>query len=358
MNITVAVADIARELGLLERIVGRKPTIPVLANVLIQANAGGLLLSATDLEIGLIGACAATVHEPGAVTLPAKKLVEIVRAQTNANIDLMRDKQGAVRFTSGGFNSRLQSLPAADFPRLPVMDGIETLTLPRAVVKTLIPQVRYAVSDKDQKYFLRGAMLVLHEGELLVAATDSSRIALSKAARDGAAAESVILPTKVLDELLALLSEQGTTDITFAHTERHLFFDLDGRLLISRQIDGKFPNYERIIPKQNEHVADIGREKFVTVMRRLILISPTVLLSLSPSTLDVSSSSADVGEGLESIAVTYDGPKIDIRFNGQYVLDFLGGSASETVRLALKDGASPALFSDGDYINVIMGMRV
>lgn len=358
MEITVKNVDISRELNLLEKVVGKKPTISVLANVLIQANAGGLLLSATDLEIGLVGACPADVKTPGAVTLPARKLMEIVRAQTGNELTLKEDTKGAVRFTSDKFSSRLQSLPAKDFPGIPSMEGHPSLTIPRKNLKDVIAQVRYAISEKDSRYYTKGAYVAFQENRLTLVATDSARLSIASMSREGPEREAILVPSKCIDELAALLSEQGDSDITFAQSERHLFFDLDARLLISRQVDGKFPAYEKIIPKDNKLQAQIDRQEFINVLRRLVIIDDVIELSLKAFTLDVTSASQEVGDGVERIVVDYDGPDQVMRFKGQYILDFLTAASGEKITMALRDAAAPALFIDGEFLNVVMGMRV
>lgn len=179
MQITVKSGDLGRELNLLEKIVGKKPTISVLGNVLLRAQGGGLLLSATDLEVGLIGACEAEIAVPGAVTLPAKKLMDLVRAQSDPRITLTEDTRGAVKFTSGKFVSRLQALPAADFPRMPPMEG-EQITLPRVALQRAIKQVRYAITDKDGRFFMKGALMELGAESLTLVATDSARLAFTR----------------------------------------------------------------------------------------------------------------------------------------------------------------------------------
>jgi len=357
MRITVKNADLARELALLEKIVGKKPTIPVLANVLMQANAGGLLMSATDLEVGLIGACMADVHEPGAVTLPAKKFMEIVRAQDGADLTLTTDTRGAVKFTSGKFLSRLQSLPAEDFPSLPSIDGHPSITIPRDQLKGAIAQTRFSISEKDQRYFLKGALLTLPADKLTIVSTDSKRISVTTIPRPGPEWESVLVPVEALDELDALLSEAGTDDITFARSDRHIFFDLDGRLLISRQVDGKFPAWERIIPKANEHVAQVERFPLISMLRRAILINEIINVSFDTNTIDISAASSDVGDGLESLPAVYAGPKIVCKFKGEYLIEWLNQAVGSTVNIKLKDSESAALFVDGEYLNVIGVMK-
>jgi DNA polymerase-3 subunit beta len=358
MHITVKNSDLSKELSLIEKIVGRKPTLSILSNVLIQAQAGAVLLKTTDLEIGLVGACAATVHVPGAVTLPAKKLTELVRAQSSPEITLQADARGNVKFSSGKFVSRLQTLPVIDFPAIPTTDGLQMMTLPRAALQTVINHTRFAISNKDQRFFMKGAYIAFPENELIMATTDGARLALSTQTREGAADEPMLLQDKAIDELAALLAEPGDSTLTFGRSDKHYYFDIDARLFVSRMIDGKFPTYDRIIPKSNAHVALIDRLEFQSMLRRLVLINDdVVVLKFTEDLLSCRAASADLGDGAEEISIEYRAPELELRYKGSYLLDFLGAATSPQITVALKDETTAAVFTDGAYMNVIIGMR-
>ena len=356
MHVIVASSDLVRELTVLARLVPKKSTLPILSNVLIQAADGWCHLSATDLEVGLVTAAQATVGEAGDLTLPVAKLVELAKSLPNTDITISAVK-GVVKFTAAGFNSRLQALSAADFPAIPTPEGT-SITLPRGPFRDLIRKTSFAINEGDKRHLVRGALLTLPENAFGLVATDSHRLALAPATRVGPAAEPALLPSKALEHLSTLLGDSGEGDLTFSHTDRHLFFEIDGRVLVSRRIDGKFPNYERIIPKDNDKVVTLDRQAFATIVKRQLLIADIVTLTLHGGALDVTSSSAEVGDAIERLPVSgYDGPKLEIKLNGSYVVDFLDAASSPTVTLALTDGKSPALFADGDYINVVMSMR-
>lgn len=354
MIATVKISNFLRELSLLEKIVAKKAAIPVLSNILIQAGEAGLLLSATDLEIGLIGACAAEVQLPGAVTLNASKLVDLVRAQSGDTLTLSLVKE-QVHFEAGGFKSRLQALVAKDFPALPSING-NVQHLPRQVIKEMLPQVRFAVSMKEQRYYLRGAQLIITDSTLTMAATDGARLAVSTRPYAGTPLVTLI-PTKALDELDSLLNEHGDGDIDFAIGERHLFFDVDGRLLISRQVAGEFPDYTRIIPTDNIHQARIPRVPCIAVVKRMVLIDNVVCFTFDADTLSIASESAEVGRGAEILPITYSGPPIKIYLRGAHVVDYCEATKSDTVDLSLKDAQTQVMFTDNNYLGVLMPMR-
>jgi DNA polymerase-3 subunit beta len=356
MRTTVASRDLTRELMFLEKIVGKKSTIPVLSNVLLQGHDGWLHLAATDLEIALTTACQATVHEPGAITLPAKKLFEIVKLLPEEDIVFTTDARGQVRCSGVTFNARLQTLPAEDFPVLPHTPEHPPVLLQRDVLLDGLKKTIFATAD-DKRFFMNGALLMLPDQAQGMVAVDGKRLALLTALRAGPAAPNVLIPLKTMELLVALLSESSVNEVSFTQTDRHLFFDLEGRLLISRMVDGKFPAWERILPKDNIHVATIDRGALIIAIQRVILISEVVLLQAEAHTLRVSAANVLVGDADEIVKCDYPGPSLEMKLNGRYVLDFLTAATGVTVTMALKDDKSPALFVDCNYSNVILRIK-
>lgn len=354
MNVVVQSSDLVKELTILERMVNKKPTLPILANVLLQATDGWLHMSATDLEVSLVTACQATVAMQGSITLPAKRLMEIAKTLPG-EITLTLEK-GQVRLTGGGFNSRLQALGAADFPHIAMPEG-ESIKLPRRALLNLIKQIQFAINEGNARHLVRGALLTLPENAFGLVATDSHRLALSSEERVGPAQEPILLPAKTLEHLAGLLSDAGDGDLEFTRTERHLFFEMDGRIMVSRQVDGKFPAYERIVPKDSMHVCTADRLGLAMILKRQMLIDEDVTLTFEDNAIDANATSAEIGDAIERLAVDYTGPKINIKFNGQYVVEFLEAARSKDVMFSLKDNRTPMLLMDGNYINVVMGKR-
>jgi len=376
MELVVRKNDLLRELQLFQGIVERKNTIPILANVLMEAKGDEVRFLATDLEVGLRSKCAAAVAKGGALTLPAKKFYEIVKSLPETDIRIAEDK-GGVKVAADRFDSRMQTLPREDFPTLPetgAASGTPKATLPRSAVKEMVAKTAFAITGEDTRYFLNGALFVLRPNEMSLVATDGHRLALVTVARDGkadreaGAADEVkaILPKKTLGELSRLLQE-GDADIQYERGENHLFFDVGGRLLISRMIDGQFPAYERVIPKGNDKKIEFERDRLTSAVKRVALLSNersrAVKFQIDPGKVDVTSSSPDLGEAKETLPVEYSGPALQICFNAQYVLDFLSVVATDVVSLELKDEVSQAVMkpvgAEGyDYTYVIMPMRV
>jgi DNA polymerase III subunit beta len=368
MEIVVRKNDLLRELQLFQGIVERKNTIPILANVLMDAKGDEVHFLATDLEVALRSKCAATVVKPGSLTLPAKKLYEIVRSLPDTDVRIAEDKSG-VKVAADRFDSRMQTLPREDFPTLPESGGTPGATLERNAVKEMVAKTQFAITGEDTRYFLNGAQFVLRPESMSLVATDGHRLALVTASRDGKGGgeeSKAILPKKTLGELARLLGESDG-DISYERGENHLFFGVGGRLLISRMIDGQFPAYERVIPKGNDKHIEFDRDRLTSAVKRVALLSNersrAVKFQIEKGKVDVTSSSPELGEAMETLTVDYSGTPLQICFNAQYVLDFLAAVATDVVSLELKDEVSQAVMkpvgAEGyDYTYVIMPMRV
>ncbi|HLA13815.1 MAG TPA: DNA polymerase III subunit beta [Gemmatimonadaceae bacterium] len=378
MELVVRKTDLLRELQLFQGIVERKNTIPILANVLIEADGDKVRLLATDLEVGLRSTCAAAVAKSGSLTLPAKKLYEIIKALPETDIRIQEDKNG-VKVAADRFDSRMQTLPREDFPTLPDGTGVYSASLPRDVLKHMVSKTQFAITGEDTRYFLNGALFILRPDSISLVSTDGHRLALITVPRDSSKVKAVgkdkekatdevrvILPRKTLMELGRLLAE-GDGDIQYERGENHLFFEIGGRLLISRMIDGQFPAFERVIPKGNDKRIDFDRDRLTSAVKRVALLSNersrAVKFQIDKGKVEIASSSPEFGEAKEVLMVEYSGTPVTICFNAQYVLDFLGVVETDSVGLEFKDEMSQAVMKpigadSYDYTYVIMPMRV
>src|SRR5262245_52194091 len=272
MELVVRKNDLLKELSLLQGIVERKNTIPILANVLLEAATDHVSLLATDLDVGLRSRCEANVAKGGTLTLPAKKLFEIVSALPETEIRIEEDKNGkSVTVAADRFESRMQTLPATEFPTPPQDGGSAEATFPGGGLKRMIAHTRFAITSEDTRYFLNGAQLVLRPDSMSMVATDGHRLAfMSVHASPGKGVKSdVLLPRKTLNEVARLID--GSDAVEFSQGENHLFFRAGDRLLISRKIDANFPAYERVIPKSNDKRIDFDRARLAAQGRRVRL---------------------------------------------------------------------------------------
>ena len=345
----------------------RKNTIPILANVLIEADGNEIKIISTDLEVALRSNCQASVGKSGSLTLPAKKLYEILKALPETDVQIEEDKDG-VKVAADRFDSRMQTLPRDDFPTLPEASGKARATLPRNALQEMVTKTQFAITGEDTRFFLNGAKFVLKPKSLVMVATDGHRLALVEVMHEVGITEEigVILPKKTVFELGKLLVE-GDGDVLFESGENHLFFDVGGRTLISRTIDGQFPAYERVIPKGNDKQIEFERERLTNAIKRVALLSNersrTIKVEISKGKVEITSSSSEFGEAREELAVDYGGSPLTISFNAQYVLDFLNVVETDEVALSLKDEVSQAVMkpvgAQGyDYTYVIMPMRI
>ncbi len=368
MELVARKADLVRELQFFQQIVERKNTIPILANVLIETDGNSIRLLATDIEVTLTSSCEAAVDKPGAVTLPAKKLYEIVRSLPDGDVKLASSKDGNhITVSADSFESKMPTMPVGDFPTPPTSDMAGATTIASAAFRQLIAKTQFAITGEDTRYYLNGALFVVKAESMLMVATDGHRLALASATRTGTGDDiKAILPRKTLAELGRLLADSDR-DVEYERGENHMFFRIGPRLLVSRMIDGQFPAYEKVIPKGNDKHIEFERDRLASAVKRVAILSNersrALKFVIDKGKVDVTTSSPEFGEAREPIAVDYTGGPMTICFNAQYVLDFLNVVDVETVALDVKDDVSQAVLTpvgaDGySYTYVIMPMRV
>jgi DNA polymerase-3 subunit beta len=370
MEFTVRKFDLLQELTLIQGVVERKTTIPILANVLVRAEGGELGIAATDLEIGLKSVCVSKVTVPGMVTLPAKRFYEIVRALPDKEIRVKRGEANWVSVTCGSSRFRIAGLPQEDFPALPEPRS-SIAQIPSDVLAKLIARTIFAISTEDSKYTLSGALLLLKPGSITMVATDGHRLAhveKSEALEDVSEEIKVLIPKKAMSELVRIISESAETDkIGFSRDDNHLFFDMGRRLLISRMLTGQFPNYEAVLPRNNDRVVQVNREEIAGAIRRVAILSDersrTVKLALGRGSMEITASHSDLGEANETVEIDYDKEDLQVGFNYQYLLDFLTTADEPDVSFEFKDSESAAQLraqpsSDYHYRYVVMPMRI
>jgi DNA polymerase-3 subunit beta len=377
MDLTVRRIDLLRELQLFQPIVERKNTIPILANLLIETVGDvEVRLVATDLEVGLRSRCTAAVTKEGALTVSAKKLYEVVRALPETIIAIKAGSNGAVNVTAESFDSWMQTLPRDDFPQVAEAHG-SGVAISRTGLREMVGKTRFAITGEDTRYFLNGALLELRGERMQLVATDGHRLALVSAARtspehanESDATQRAILPKKALLELARLVAD-GDEDVTFTCGENHLFFDVDGRQLISRVIDGQFPAYEPVVRREEGKRIEFARDRLTNAITRVALLSSerssAVTFRIDRDSVEIRSSSPEVGGATEILAVDHEGDGVEVAFNAQYLLDFLAVADTESVELAFKDEKSKAIMTPVgvgdhgagcDFTYVIMPMRV
>jgi len=356
MHFTANSQYLAQELRLVNKVAPTKAPLPILSHVLLQTLDDRVQLYATDLEVGLLTTCRASISLPGMVALPVATLLSMVEHFPNADVTLSVDKQSA-HIVCGEFTSRLQSLPAAEFAKMPEVTGA-TAEINSVGFRQLLTRTRYAVSDETNQFLLRGALLTLTGEVGAMVGLDGKRLALATMARTGQDVRATI-PVKTIDLLLAMPDLPEATTITIG--DRHLFFQMGQRLLISRMLEGEFPKFERIIPQGCDKKAAVSRHALAAALHRVGLIAgedSAARFHFSADGLNITSSRADVGEAGEKVPIQYEGDPITVCANWQFVVDFLEAATTATVLIELKDVKTPLLLTEGDnHLAVVMLMQ-
>ena len=374
MELTLPAAALAREMSLMQGVVEKRATHQILTNVLLEAKDTSLSLTATDLDTTFHSEIETlSLVTPGAVTAPARRLFDIVRdlpAAAEVRIKVLENHHVQISCPSPKLRVRLNGLPATDFPTRPEASGGPSLTMPFGTLRRMVEKVRFAVSTEEMRLQLQGALLKPKGDALEMAATDGHRLALVEV--EGAVAEEgfepVLVPKKILDEL-SRLDASDETPVSILRGGSHIAFTVGKRRLLSKLEDRRFPDYEKVISKDNTKRATVVREELLGAVRRISLLSgdrlKAVSLSFREGALVVSSESQDVGDGDQEIAAEYDAGAMTLRLNARYLEQFLEACETDKVHLFVKDEGSqcqgrPAEDVPGlkSYLYVVMPMRV
>jgi DNA polymerase III subunit beta len=372
MKVTIERAALLRALGHVHRVVERRTTIPILANVLIEAASDSLLLKATDLDLEITERAPAEVVQAGATTLPAHTLYDIVRKlPEGAQVSLDETgEQGRLTLRSGRSRFNLQTLPQSDFPDVTSGEFSHKFALPPADLKRLIEKTQFAISSEETRYYLNGIFMHVAETEagplLRAVATDGHRLArLELPAPQGSnGMPGVIVPRKAVAEILRLI-EDAQGDVAVELSSNKMRFAFGEALLTTKLIDGTFPDYSRVIPAGNDKRLTVERDAFKNAVDRVSTISSergrAVKLALSEGKLVLSVTNPDSGSAVEELEVDYDAPPLDIGFSSRYLLDIVNQLDGDTALFLLADPGSPTLIQDREGANalyVLMPMRV
>ena len=349
MEITVSKFELLRELTATQGVVERKTTIPILSNYLFEASGDKLSLTATDLDLSLRTACNAKVKKEGSCTIPARKLYDYVKLLPDAEITIKLLDNHWVSIRCGRSNTKMVGMAKSNFPSLPVFPTAGVVKIPAQVLRAMIAKTGFAIANEESRYTLNGALMVLKPESITMVATDGHRLAHIE--RNGEKFEGVsgemktLIPKKCMDELKLLVDSTNDVEtIDFAKDESTLFFRIGPRLLTSRQLTGQFPNFEAVLPKDNNKHVSLNGDDFSAAIQRVAQFSDersrAVRLRLEKGELKLSASSTDSGESEDSIETPYQGDGLTIGFNATYILDFLKAVGSGDVSLELKDPQS------------------
>src|ERR1700694_5303674 len=359
MEFSVTKSALLNELSTTQGVVERKTTIPILSNLLFQTKGSRLSITATDLELSIRTSCEAKVKKEGAGTIPAKKLLELVRLLPEGEIKVRLLENHWVEIVSERKKYKLVGMAKENFPTLPAMPHT-LVKISAPVIESLIAKTKFAISMEESRYTLNGGLLILKPDTLAMVATDGHRLALAETDQKltGLNGEmKVLISKKALEHVETLAAAAGSdAQIEFAKDESNLFFQVEHRLLISRILTGQFPNYEAVLPREHTKTVVIERGELTDAVRRVSQLadqrSHAVKLAVSKEGIEISASSPEYGEAKENIDKEYKGDPISIGFNSPYMLDFLAAAADGTLNLELKDEQSAGQMrplADGRY---------
>jgi DNA polymerase III subunit beta len=346
-----------------QNIVSTRTTLPILSNVLVQAGSGSVSLTTTDLDVGVRCSVEAEVSKAGATTLPARRLFSILKEVPAPDIEIEIDDKNAASIRSGTSFYKVMGLPAEEFPPFPKADGAKTLILEQPLMRDLLRKTAYAVSNDETRYVLNGVYLNFKADKLTVVATDGRRLALIEHDTEvakGAECE-FILPTKAVAELQHLLADKG--DLKLAVGENQLIADLGMTTLVSKLIEGTYPNFRQVVPTETKERITLERELLLAALHRASIMasekSQSVKFTFSKNTLTLTANTPDVGEAKETLSVNYKGKEIAVAFNPQYVMDPLRNLDADEIFLELTDELSPGVIKVNEpFLYVVMPMRL
>ncbi len=370
MEIKIARSELQKGLGLVQGIVERKTTMPILANVLLSVEKKALSITATDLEVGINGSYAADVLSEGKITLHARSLYDIVRELPDDTIYLKVKDGNWVEIKCGKSNFKIVGLSPEEFPALPTRGNGQTQRIDATLLKEMIDRTAFAMSSDETRYNLNGIYADLSGGEdgktIVMVATDGHRLSVMKreAGSGWSLPKGIIVPRKGVMELKKL-AESGDDPVDIWADTKHLIVYRGNTTLVIRLIDGQFPPYEQVIPKKAKRVVSLGRNEFIHALKRVSVLSTDrsrgVKFSISPNNLDITASNPDIGEAREELAATYKGDAFEIGFNARYFIDALSSIDDEQAVMQLGDDTAPCvIYSEFDrgFTHVIMPMRL
>ena len=380
MEISVSRSELLRELTATQSVVERKTTIPILSNFLLEAtmpgpgeDSGRLTITATDLDQSIKTSCKAKVKKPGACTIPARKLYDYIKLLGDGDISIKLMDNHWVQIRSGRSNTRMVGMARANFPQVPEFPEVGLTKIPVDALKSMVSKTIFAISNEESRYTLNGALLILKAESLAMVATDGHRLAHIEKTGESLTningEKKTLIPRKALSELQSLLSNTEDEALEYADDDHTLFFRVGHRTLTSRKLTGQFPNYEAVLPRDNNKFAIVRSEDLMSSIQRVAQFaderSGAIKMRLEQNEMKISSSSTESGESEDIIETPYTFDPLVVGFNSSYLIDFLKATGNTgEVRLEFKDAQSAGQMRPEDpaddfkYRYIIMPMRI
>jgi DNA polymerase-3 subunit beta len=340
-----------------------KTTLPILSNILLETGKDNLSLTATDLDIGITSNIQVKPGTEGAITIPAKKFFDIIKELPDGAVSISVKKNNLVHIECPSCVFKIMGLPKDEFPQLPDFKNKDSIVMQRSKLKKMIGMTSFAISRDETRYVLNGVLFVIKSSYIRMVATDGRRLAMveEKTQAPKTQERKIIIPAKTIAELSKLLGDEGEVKMCFGNNQ--VLFDIGSTKVVSRLIEGEFPNYEQVIPKEVKDKIGISRASFLAATKRASLFtnpdSLAVKIELSKDKMVLSKSAPYIGEAREEITVDYKGKELAIGFNPDYLIDVLKNISDEMVNFEIADAEKPGVIRIGsEYVYVVLPMQL
>lgn len=363
MKFSVTKEKLLECLQQVQNVVSTRTTLPILSNVLLQTNGSEVRLTTTDLDVGVRGSFEAAIEKEGATTLPARRLFTIIRELPSSEIQFDVDGKNAASIRSGQSFFKILGLPEEEFPPLPKFDDSKVVTIRQKDLRDGLRKTSYAISTDETRYVLNGVLFSFKDNKLTLVATDGRRLAMLDIDLEFPRSHEadIIVPTKAVTELQRLLTDDGDVRVSVGGSQ--IAFDLNNTLLVSKLIEGNYPNYRQVIPGEMKERVTLERETFLNSLRRVSLLasdkSNSIKLNFSKNNIDITANTPEIGEAKESLPVAYKGREFSIAFNPEFLMAPLRNLGEDEIFLDLIDEMSPGVIKiQSPFLYVLMPMRI
>ncbi len=343
--------------------ISTRSTLPILSNMLLETKKDGLTIIGTDLDIGVITTIPVKITTPGSITVPAKKFLDIIKELPESVITISVKKNNMVHIICENSQFKIMGIPKDDFPKLPKFEDKDTIILDQPLLKTMLDMTSFAISRDETRYILNGVHIIINKNSIQMVATDGRRLALIEREIElpKNIDKKVIIPAKTVQELHRNLKEEGKVSISFGSNQ--IMFNLGDSLIISRLIEGEFPSYEQVIPKESKDKVVIDRERFLLAAKRASLLtsqdSQAIKIDVAKGKMVISKHSPDIGEAREEVDINYGGSALSIGFNPSYLIDVLKNLSEQSISFELENPEKPGVIRTKDkYVYVVLPMQL
>ncbi|MFA4991354.1 MAG: DNA polymerase III subunit beta [Candidatus Omnitrophota bacterium] len=362
MKIKILKHVLLKNIQNVQNVISSKSALPILSNILIETNKNKVTLTSTDLDIGISSAFETDVEEEGAITVPAKRFSDIIKELPDEDISISTMKNNSMSIKCSKCFFKIVGLPKEDFPKLPEFKQEPSVVIKQGVLKNMINMTCFSMSHDESRYVLNGALFIFKNKKLIMVTTDGKRLSVVKKdiEKDGLN-KAVVIPSKTIYELNRVLGEDGEAKIIFS--ENQLKFEIENITIISRLIEGAFPNYEQVVPKEAQEKVGVNRDAFLLGIKRAALLttpdSQSVKFEILKNKIVISKSNPNIGEAREEIDAAYKGPEIAVGFNPNYIIEALKVVPKDEIGVEIVGADKPAVIRIEDwYLYLVLPMQL